>query len=74
MGGLFSSPKPPPLPPPPPPPPTIADPAVKARADQLRDSDNQRRGRAASVITGGQGVLGDTAVARPEGEVTKLGG
>lgn len=48
-----------------PPPPAIEDPAVSSAKNKLRMSELQRRGRAASINTSGQGVLGDPAVDRP---------
>ena len=73
MPSFFSPPKPPSLPPPPPPPPSPEDPAVAQRAQALREQERLRRGRSSTIITGGQGVLGDTAVNRPAG-ATLLGG
>jgi hypothetical protein len=68
MGGLFSPSAPNP-PPPPPPPPTVEDPAIEdARKKQL-DVANKARGRAATLLTGGQG---DTSEA-PLGKATLLG-
>lgn len=64
IGGLLSPPKIE-LPPPPPPPPTRDDPAVAARRKEVADAEKRRKGRAASIITGGEGVLGETTVERP---------
>lgn len=65
MGGVFSSPKAPP----PVVPPTLEDPAIaQARANQ-QAADRKAQGRAATVITGGEG---DTTEA-PLGRKTLLG-
>lgn len=69
----FFAPSPPPLPPPPPPPPQREDPAVAESKKKLRESELLRKGRAASVLTGGSGVLGDTNLARPEAGSETLG-
>ena len=61
MGFIFSPPKPKvePLPPLP----TSEDPAVKRRKEELRLAQKRRRGRAATILTGG---LGDTSMAPVE--------
>ena len=79
--GFFSAPKPPPapvyVPPPEPtaPPPTednSADELAQASAD-AKDKARKQKGRAATLLTGGQGTLGDDSSA---GVATKklLGG
>jgi len=60
MGSIFNPPKPK-APPPPPPPPTPADPAIEAARRRERDAAKRRRGRQATILTGG---LGDTS--RPQ--------
>jgi len=65
IGSIFSGPKMPELPPPPPPPPTREDPAIAARQKEVVDAEKRRKGRAASNLTGGEGVLGETNVDRP---------
>ena len=72
VGNIFA-PKPAPLPPPPPPPPTPDDPAVVESKKKLRESELRRRGRRASILTGGQGALGEAEVARPEAGAQLLG-
>jgi len=69
MGAIFSKPSPPPAPPPPPPPSPVAeDPAVRASTnEQLRRAQAAQRnirGRAATLLTGGQGVTGGSNLAR----------
>jgi len=44
------------VPPPPPPPPTREDPAIAEAKEAQRQAELKRKGRKASVITGGQGV------------------
>lgn len=59
--------------PPPPPPPTREDPEVKAAREKTRLAALQRKGRRASILTGGQGVedsLG--SVSRPEARSAQL--
>jgi hypothetical protein len=63
FGGAPAAPK---LPPPPPPVPTIEDPAVTAAAEQARIAAEKRKGRAATLITGGQGDTSTPNIARPE--------
>lgn len=53
-------------PPPPPPPPTRDDPAVVAAQEKQRLAEKQRKGRAATVLTGATDPLGDLSLARPE--------
>ena len=68
---LFSPPRPR-LPPPPPPPVTREDPAIAAAAKKQRQADLRRRGRKATIITGGQGVLGDAPLAQPQARSAQL--
>lgn len=56
----------------PPPPPKDTDPAIKAAQDKLRLSEQQRRGRAATMLTPNQATLGDPNVDRPEARAAKL--
>lgn len=60
------------MPAPPPPPPQRDDPAIVEAKNKLRLAELQRRGRAASILTSGQGVLGETAVDRPEARAAGL--
>ena len=53
------------LPPPPPPPPKRDDPAVAAARKKQRSADLRRRGRGSTIVTGGQGVLGETPLDQP---------
>ena len=70
----FFAPKAPSLPPPPPPPPTREDPAVLEAKKKLQDAEKRRKGRGATVLQGGQGVLGEPAsVTRPEAGSGTLG-
>jgi hypothetical protein len=68
MGSIFSSPSPPtppaPLPPPPSPPPTTDDPAIADSRRKLKLAEQQRRGRAATILTSGLGDLSPTPVDR----------
>jgi len=69
MGAIFSKPETPAAPPPPPPPsPVSEDPTVRAATNEAlrREQAAQRniRGRASTLLTGGQGVSGDPNVAR----------
>lgn len=59
----FSS-KPPRMPDPPPPEPVREDPAVAEAATKLRLSEQRRRGRASTIITGARGVTEDAPLAR----------
>jgi len=60
----FLFPKTPSLPPPPPPPPTRADPAIEEARRKQRLVARQRQGRASTILTSGQGVLGEAPVRR----------
>ena len=67
------SPKAPSLPPAPPPPPLRADPVKEIQEDpqvaeakkKQRLADKQRRGRRATILTSGQGVLETTPLSQP---------
>jgi len=59
MSGIFSKPSPPP-PPPPPPVPTLADPAVEDARKRAQRAARNARGRAATILTDGQGVVDAT--------------
>lgn len=66
-----------PAPQPLPPPVTIADPAIADAKERLRKSELARKGRAASILTSGQGVtdeLGTTDNPTARGGATVLGG
>lgn len=63
-GKSFLSPPKPPTPTPPPPLPTREDPAVAEAARRERLAAAQRRGRRATLITGGQGAEGEAPVER----------
>lgn len=64
MGSIFSTPTPS-APPAPPPPPTPDDPAIEERRRKLRLAEQQRRGRAATILTSGLGDLSRPTVERP---------
>ena len=51
--------------PPPPPPRRETDPEIENRRRQARLALRRRRGRIATILTGGQGVLGPAPVRRP---------
>ena len=73
IGSLFSPPKAVALPPPPPPPPTPEDPSIALAKKKLEQSEKLRRGRAASVLTSGQGATDSAPLGRPsatEGSAT----
>ena len=60
MGGIFRSPSPPPPPPPPPPAPK-PDPSAGADA---RVKERQRYSRRKTILTSGQGVEEEAAIAK----------
>lgn len=64
MGSLFSSPKMP-APAPVAPPPTREDPAIEEAKRKQRMIEGQRRGRAATIVTGGLGDTGEAEIKRP---------
>ena len=71
LPGFGGAPSPPP---PPPPPPTREDPVIAESKRKLRIAERLRRGRAASVKVGNEG-LGDAPVTRPEARSAQvLGG
>ena len=74
MSFLFGAPKAPALPPPPPPPPKLDDPAIAVARKKQRASDLRRKGRRATIITGGEGVLGSAPLAQPQAGSQTLGG
>lgn len=57
-----------------PPPPTREDPEIEAAKEAERLASLRRKGRAASVLTGGGGLLGDASTAQPRAGATVLGG
>tara|TARA_R110000787_G_scaffold34160_1_gene88806 strand:- start:1144 stop:1365 length:222 start_codon:yes stop_codon:yes gene_type:complete len=62
MGGMFSSPKPPappPLPAPTPPPPQKSDSDIRSSRDNERKRRLAAAGRKSTILTSGQGVIGD---------------
>jgi len=66
MGFLMpKAPSIPPSPPPPPPPPTPDDPAIEAQRKAVQAAERRRKGRAASVITGGAGVTEPALISQP---------
>lgn len=58
MSAIFSKPATP-TPLPPPPPPTRDDPAVDAARKRAQIAARNAKGRAATILTGGQGLSGD---------------
>lgn len=72
-GSLFSSPSPPALPPEPPPPPAPDDPAIEEARRRRRLAEARRRGRQATILTGGEGDTTEATVSRPQLR-TLLGG
>ena len=60
------------LPPPPPPPPTRDDPAIAEARKKLRASELRRKGRRATIITGGAGVLGEAPLIQPQARGAQL--
>jgi hypothetical protein len=48
-------------------PPTREDPEIDEAKRRLRLSERNRRGRRSTILTGGQGVLGDAQIERPRG-------
>ena len=68
------SPSKPRLPPGPAPPPQRDDPAVVAARKKLRASELRRKGRRATILTGGEGVLGTVPLAQPRAGSQLLGG
>jgi len=72
---LFSPPKPKiePLPPPPPPPPERTDPAVLEARKKKRIAARLRKGRSATILTGGAGVPETPALGRPVAGSDTLG-
>ena len=66
MGSMFSPPKPKPVTPPPPPP-EADDPAIEDARWREREAAKRRKGRQATILTGG---LGDTS--QPQVQQPKL--
>lgn len=64
--GLFTSTDGTPDMPAPPAPVKRDDPAISAAQKKQREADLRRRGRRASIVTGGQGVLGDAPLLQPQ--------
>jgi len=64
MGNPFKAPSPPSPPPPPPPPPTVEN---NAEIEAAKENERKRRvaaqGRSSTILTSGQGVMGDGATA-----------
>ncbi len=63
-GAIFNPPSPS-LPPPPAPPPTVDDPAVEEARRKRRLAEARRRGRQATILTGGTGDESAATVSRP---------
>ena len=63
MSAIFSRP-PPPAPPPPPPVPQPGDPAVEEARKRALAAARNAKGRAATILTGGQGLTGDAPVSK----------
>lgn len=64
------------IPPPPelPPVPTREDPEISAARERQRQADLRRRGRRATILTGGRGVEDELGVVnRPQAGATRLG-
>lgn len=61
MGGIFKSPSAPPAPEPPPPAPRLDDTAAAAEAERKRQ--RAAAGRASTVLTSGQGLIGEEQTA-----------
>jgi len=59
MSAVFGKPSPPP---PAPLPPTPEDPAVEAARKRAQRAAQNAKGRAATILTGGQGLTGDTPI------------
>lgn len=72
IGNIFSPPKAA-MPEPLPPPPKEDDPAIEENKKKVRQSELRRRGRKASILTSGQGTLGEATTARPEAGAQLLG-
>lgn len=74
---IFSPPKPRALPPPPPAP-IRSDPGTSVAIADARKKEQVaakgRRGRRSTIVTGGQGVLGETPLAQPRAGSQVLGG
>ena len=72
----------PPPPPPRPPPPPVPDrmmtpdgqPAADAAGDAARRQAQRQRGRATTILTGAQGLVGTENIARPTATKVLLGG
>ena len=56
----------------PPPPPKRDDPAIAESRKKLRASELRRKGRRASIITGGAGVLGEAPLIQPQARGAQL--
>lgn len=69
LPGFSKAPKVDPLPPPP----ERDDPAIEAAKEAERLAALRRKGRQASVLTGGAGLLGDASVNQPQAGSTLLG-
>lgn len=57
-----------------PPPTTRDDPAIADAKKKLRASELRRKGRRASIITGGAGVLGEAPLSQPQARGAQLFG
>jgi len=57
-----------------PPPPERDDPAIEAAREAERLASLRRKGRKASILTGGGGLAGDAGVNQPQAGAQLLGG
>lgn len=57
-----------------PPPPTRDDPAIEAAKEAERLAMLRRKGRGATLLTGGGGLSGDASVNQPQAGAQLLGG
>lgn len=73
-GGLFPKPSTPSLPPPPPPAPTRANSAeaISSAQEKERTEALKRKGRKATILSGGQGVVGDAPLSQPAARSAQL--
>ena len=58
----------------PPPPPKRDDPAIAESRKKLRASELRRKGRRSTIVTGGEGVLGEAPLIQPQARGAQLFG